>query len=76
MRISELTIYRTKNPPPGLSMPTLVNQLREVDDELLAIRNNRKELRAKYQKLLVRRQTILAGIPESERPKPGRPKKK
>jgi hypothetical protein len=57
-------------------MPTLVNQLREVDDELQRIKNNRKELRAKWSKLMERRFIIINNMPENERPKAGRPKKK
>lgn len=71
MKISDLTIYKTK--ALALPLPTLRNQLREIDDAMQAIKNKRKEQRVEWYKLTARRAVVIANMPEGMRPKRGRP---
>lgn len=76
MKLSALTIYKTK--PQAVPQPvvTFTTELTQIDQELNKIRRGRKELRYLATQLLKRRQYILEHLPPELRPKPGRPKKK
>lgn len=74
-------IIRTNNLPELFQVTNLSivssqrTLLAEIDDELAEIRNQRKILRAKYTTLLIKRESLINSMPESIRPKRGRPKK-
>jgi hypothetical protein len=50
-----------------------IQAIKRCDEEMLKIRNARKELRKKFQELEALKENLIMSLPEHARPKRGRP---